>query len=313
PLLGGSLTAIFLTMPYLVFFNLWPNWGATLYGEVKGADDFKKNFWGMAYALIATTLLGVIFFVLVNKTIGWDWLTKANAAYWSYRWGYSTDAPPMGYVWPYPAMLAMFLTNSPLLQFVVLLAMSMWFFGWAGTVFLSSTRVIFAAAFDRVLPEFVASIEPRTRTPIWSLVLMVVPGLLVSYLYVYNVAGFASLTLASTLVIAVTYLGSTIAAALLPYIKKDLYEASPIAKYKVGPVPLVTLAGVIFAAFLIFLLYQWLLDPNALYGIGLKNTTSVIFMGVMYALALIIYLGAKFYRKSQGVDLDIVYKEIPVE
>ena len=77
--------------------------------------------------------------------------------------------------------------------------------------------------------------------------------------------------------------------------------------------PLVTLAGVIFAAFLIFLLYQWLLDPNALYGIGLKNTTSVIFMGVMYALALIIYLGAKFYRKSQGVDLDIVYKEIPVE
>ena len=320
PLMGGSLTAIFLAMPYLVFFNLWPNWGATLYGEVKGADDFRRNLQGMAWALIATTLLGVIFFLLVNKTITWDFYTKANAAYWSYRWGFSESAPPMGSVWPYPAMLAMFVTTNPFLQFVVLLAMSMWFFGWAGTVFLSSTRVIFAAAFDRLLPEAVATIEPRTRTPIWALALMIVPGLIVSALYVYNVANFASLTLASTLVIAVTYLGSTVAAILLPYTKKDLYEASPIAKYKVAGVPLITVAGVIFALFLVFLLYQWLLDPNALYGIGYsinengyKNGTSLVFMGAMYLLALGIYVGAKMYRKNQGVDLDMVYKEIPVE
>jgi amino acid transporter len=319
PLLGGSLAAIFLAMPYIVFFNLWPNWGATLYGEVKGADDFKRNFWGMALALIVTTALGVVFFLLVNKTVTWDFLNSANAAYWNYRWGFTTEAPPLNF-WPYPALLAMFLTDSPILQFIVILAMSMWFFGWAGTVFLSSTRVIFAAAFDRLLPEAVATIEPRTRTPIWALALMIVPGLIVSYLYVYNVANFASLTLASTLVIAVTYLGSTIAAILLPYTKKDLYEASPIAKYKIVGVPLITVCGVIFAAFLVFLLYQWLLDPNALYGIGYsinengyKNGTSLVYMGVMYVLALGIYIGAKAYRRQQGVDLDKVYKEIPVE
>jgi len=28
---------------------------------------------------------------------------------------------------------------------------------------------------------------------------------------------------------------------------------------------------------------------------------------------VIIYVGAKMYRKNQGVDLDLVYKEIPVE
>jgi amino acid transporter len=319
PLLGGSLAAIFLAMPYLVFFNLWPNWGATLYGEVKGADDFKKNFMGMALALIVTTLLAVVFFLLINKTITWEFLNNANAAYWNFRWGFTETPPPLSF-WPYPALLAMFLTSNPLLQFVVLLAMSMWFFGWAGTIFLSSTRVIFAAAFDRLLPEAVASIEPRTRTPIWALALMVVPGLIVSALYVWDVFGFASLTLASTLVIAVTYLGSTIAAILLPYVKKDLYQASPIAKYKVAGVPLITAAGVVFAAFLLFLLYQWLLDPNALYGIGYsineagyKNGTSLVFMGILYVLAVAIYVGAKMYRKNQGVDLDLVYKEIPVE
>jgi len=318
PLMGVDIAAIFLGMPYLVFFNLWPNWGATLYGEVKGADDFRRNFTGMAWALIATTVLAVIFFLLVAKTIGWDFLTNANAAYWSYRWDTTgkVAAPPLD-IWPYPALLAMFLTTNPILQFIVVLAMSMWFFGWAGTIFLSSTRVIFAAAFDRLLPEAVATIEPRTRTPIWALALMVIPGLIVSALYVYNVpiggTGFASLTLASTLVIAVTYLGSTIAAILLPYTKKDLYEASPIAKYKIAGIPLISVMGTIFGLFLMFLLYEWIIDPNGLYGISYKNTASVYFMGAMYLLAVVIYVVAKLVRKSQGVDLNLVYKEIPVE
>jgi len=30
-------------------------------------------------------------------------------------------------------------------------------------------------------------------------------------------------------------------------------------------------------------------------------------------LALVIYLGFKFYRKRQGIDIDKIYEEIPVE
>ncbi len=63
PLSGGSLMAVFLVLPYLVFFNLWPNWGATLYGEVRGATDFKRNITGMGSALVVTTLLGDRHFV----------------------------------------------------------------------------------------------------------------------------------------------------------------------------------------------------------------------------------------------------------
>jgi amino acid transporter len=313
PLLGGSLAAVFLAMPYIVFFNLWPNWGATLYGEVKGADDFKKNFWGMALGLIVTTALAILLYLAIAKTITWEFYTNANAAYWNYRWELTTTPPPLP-VWPYPALLAMFMTNNPFLQFVVLLAMSMWFFGWAGTMFLSSTRVIFAAAFDRLLPERVATVDPRTRTPVWALALMVVPGLVVSALFAWNIFGFRSLTLASTLVIAITFLGSTIAAILLPYTKKDLYNASPIAKYKILGIPLITVAGVIFGTFLLFLLYQWLVDPNELYGISYRNTASVIFMLILYGTALAIYFAARVYRRVRGgLDVGKIYKEIPVE
>ena len=43
--------ASFALIPMIVFFNLWPNWGSTLYGEVRGAADYKRNFWGMASAV----------------------------------------------------------------------------------------------------------------------------------------------------------------------------------------------------------------------------------------------------------------------
>ncbi|MEI6291460.1 MAG: amino acid permease, partial [Chloroflexota bacterium] len=176
PLSGGSLGLIFLTLPYLVFFNLWPNWGATLYGEVRGAADFKRNFAGMAWALGVTTVLAIVVLLSISKTIGWDFYMQANGAFWNYTWGYTTT-PPAFPVWPYPALLAVFLTSNRIIQFVVIALMSLWWFGWSGTVFLSSTRVIFAAAFDRLLPEKVAEIEPRSRTPIYALLLMVIPSI----------------------------------------------------------------------------------------------------------------------------------------
>jgi len=312
PFSGGALLAVFLVLPYMVFFNLWPNWGATLYGEVRGATDFKRNVTGMGWALGATTLLGILLLFAINKTIGWDFYVQAGGAWWNYAWGFSTDTPALP-VWSYPALLAAFLTSNKIFQFIVVALMSLWWFGWSGTVFLSSTRVIFAAAFDRLLPERVADVNERTGTPVNALLLMVIPSVFVAYLFSYNIANFQTLTLCSTLVIAVTYLGTTISAIILPYTKPDLYKASPIAKYNVLGIPLITVSGVIFGGFLVFLLYQWIFDPNALYGIGIKNTSSVYYMLSMYVLAAVIYYGFKSARKRQGIDLDKVHAEIPAE
>ncbi len=324
PLTGGTINLVFLTLPWLVFFNLWPNWGATLYGEVRGATDYKRNFSGMAWALGAVTALGIIFFLGVAKTIGWDFYMQSNGAWWNYAW-YGAQVPLP--VWPYPALLAVFLTSNRLIQIVVIVLMSFWWFGWAGTLFLSSTRVIFAAAFDRLLPEKVAELN-KNGTPINAMLLMVIPAIIVSYLYAYNVGaaadgsgGFYTITLAATQGIAIMYFGTAIAAIVLPYKKKELFEASPIAQMKVLGIPLITVAGVIFAGFLGFLLVEWMFDPwlntggegAGLYGISFKNTNSIIFLGVCYVLSAAIYYGFKSYRKKGGIDLDKVQAEIPVE
>jgi ABC-type Fe3+-siderophore transport system permease subunit len=77
--------------------------------------------------------------------------------------------------------------------------------------------------------------------------------------------------------------------------------------------PLMVGAGLVFFAFLDWLLVVWFWDPGYLYGIGWQNSTSMLFMIIMYVLAAAIYFGFSAYRKRQGIDVDKVYKEIPVE
>jgi APA family basic amino acid/polyamine antiporter len=144
---------------------------------------------------------------------------------------------------------------------------------------------------------------------------------IVSALYAYNVGGFKTITLAATQGIAIMYFGTAIAAIILPYKKKALFDSSPIAQMKVAGVPLITIAGLIFGGFLLFLLVEWFFDPwlnpafapAGLYGISLANTNSIIFLVACYGLATAIYYGFKARRKSEGIDLDKVQAEIPVE
>jgi APA family basic amino acid/polyamine antiporter len=294
-----AFAATFALIPMMTFFNLWSNWGATLYGEVRGASDFRQNIFAMAGALVATSIAAVILFLLFSKTFGWDFYHAANNAFWA-------GTIPTG-VWPYPGLLAASFLPGGFLQFVLIAILSLWFFGWVGTVFLSSTRVVFAAAFDRVLPEGVAKVD-RNGVPVIALLLMLVPSIGVAALYAYS-TDFATYTLDATLVIAVTFLGSTVAAAILPWRKRDIYMASPIAKYRVLGIPLITAAATLFGIFLVWCLYKWLKDD----AYGINNTDSLIFMGALYVLALVIFVGSRLYRRSQGMDLSMAYGEIPAE
>ena len=294
------LKGTFLLVPMVIFYLLWPNWGATLYGEVRGASDFRKNVLAMGAALATVAVISLIFIGLIAKTMGWDFFNAANSAWWGGTGAFAS--------YPYPIMMAGWLVDSSVFQFVLITLASLLVFGWYGTVFLSSTRVIFAAAFDRILPEWAASVSPRTRAPNVALALMVLPSIPVAALYAYW-GDFATYVLDATVVIAVTYLGTTIAALILPWRLRRVYEASPLAKWEVAGIPLISVAAFIFASFLVFNLVLWLKD--AVYGVN--NRDSMIYMGILYALAIVIYVAAWVVRRQQGMALGRVQREIPAE
>jgi amino acid transporter len=296
---GGDFGQSMLLVPMLMFYLLWPNWGTTLYGEIRGASDFKRVFSGMFFGLWTTVILSVILLSLFAKTFGFSFYQDANAS-----WLAGTGMP----VFPYPVLLASWLVHNQVFQVILILLMSLWFFAWVGTLFLSSTRVIFAAAFDRILPDGAAQVSEKRRVPVWSLVLMLLPAVGLAALYSYN-SNFHTYTLDATLVIAVTYLFSAIAVVILPWRKPDLWAASPASRLRLLGVPVVPAAGVITLGLLGYCLYEWL--SNNAYGVN--NNDSLIYMGAMYVLALVIYLVARVVRARQGIDLSLINKEIPVE
>ncbi len=54
---------------------------------------------------------------------------------------------------------------------------------------------------------------------------MLIPSIPISYMYAFG-ENFATWTLNATLVIALTFLGSAVAAAILPWRRPDIYNAS---------------------------------------------------------------------------------------
>jgi basic amino acid/polyamine antiporter, APA family len=301
PALGfGPLGPTMLLVPAMMFFILWPNWGATLYGEIRGASDFRRVFTGMFSGLWITVILTVVFFLLMVKTVGWDFYQNANAAFF----GAKSVLP----IWPYPFMFAGWLVHNTAFQVILILVLSLWFFGWVGTLFLSSTRVIFAAAFDRVLPDRAAEVSEKRKVPVYSLVLMLLPAAGLGAIYAYSTT-FRAYTLDATLVIAATYLFSAFAVVILPWRKPDLWRASPASRIKVFGVQIVPVAGWVTIGLLGFNFYEWFTNSNYF----VNSNDSLIYMGAMYVLAIVIYAGARIIRNRQGIDLSLVNKEIPVE
>src|SRR6202140_211727 len=129
---------LLLLLPWLAFYLLWPNWGATLYGEVRGAKDIRKPFWSMFWGLWVTVALVALVVILIVKTMGWNFYQAANAAYWNNLFAVAGSTAPPVPVWPYPVMFASWLVDNSLFQAVLILVMGLGFFGWAGTLFLSS-------------------------------------------------------------------------------------------------------------------------------------------------------------------------------
>ena len=135
------------------------------------------------------------------------------------------------------------------------------------------------------MPEAGGRVSDR-GVPWIALLLIMIPGVVLSYLYAYQ--GFAKYTLDASLVIAVTFFGTAIAATILPWWKRDLYQKSPIVRYNIAGLPVISIAGAITTIFLGWVIYEWLWEgvtsaaPAGLYGIGVGNSTSIIFLSLIH-------------------------------
>lgn len=311
---GGLSKYTWFIIPFMLFWMAWPNWGATLYGEVRGAKDFRKNIYQMLGGLLVPTFIALAFLGLMTWKVGYQAFMGMMASFWYYSTTGANTSPIGGdYVSP-TAMISWIVPNAAF-QVILIAAISLLLFGWFGTLFLSSTRMIFASAFDRILPEGAARVTSG-GVPVIALLLMTIPSIIMAALYAYTpideetgVTIVKLFTYDATLGIVIMFLGSALAFMVMKWRARSIWDSSAVPKSGLGSIPWMSIIAAIYAAFMVWVIYRFVVDD--MYGVN--NRESAIFMGVLYVLAAVIWVVAKVVRKRQGMELEAVAKEIPVE
>lgn len=173
----------------------------------------------------------------------------------------------------------------------------LWNIGILAYGIIGISRYIFAQAFDRFLPERIAYISPRFRSPVIAHLID-----LVATLGILGVAiGFYGY---------INSLYGAIMASMIYFIFVGGAAATYAIRHEKGGMKtLLTVAGILSACVFAFLTYQFLAYP----GVWGGNTFAYAYVLMSAILGGFIYMISKNYHRKKGIDIGLAYKEIPPE
>jgi amino acid transporter len=222
----------------------WATYSAQQNGEIKDARSFRSQSFIIVGSLIVTGLLLALLAVGLERLAGSEFLYVAGAGYWSLI----PEATVGGfYLWP--NIIAVAMAASPIIVLIIGLGYLLNSHQIVHNCYIGMTRVMVAMSLDRLLPNWVSKVNDRYHTPVNAHIAYFLASIPV--ILAYNmVPGWVGLTLGVTFACGYVFIITCLAGALLPYRAKQVYEASPGAKYTVSGyvAALFTLLGV--AAFL---------------------------------------------------------------
>lgn len=289
----------------LGYFSLYSNFQYPVWisGEIKKAGRVWVPF------MSAIVITGILFYALVSglfKLMGANWLGAIGAASGAGTLPFSV--PPT-----FPFLLTVMFKDNAILVFLINAGLIAGTFTWFIVPYIAFSRLIFSMSFDRVLPKAFADVNARVRVPVAALALTVVLVIVWFSQYVYGLLWNPHLVSFSTVFFSVTAAAPaawTVAAlvfALFPFINKDLYERVVPASFKVNlGLPLVTWLGLFVAATQALGTYEYVSTAPTP---AVTGGTIVVLMGG----ALVVYYVIAAIRKSQGLNLDYIFREIPPE
>ena len=168
------------------------------------------------------------------------------------------------------------------------------------------TRVLFAYAFDGILPTRISNVS-RRGAPTIATACTTILFILVLVWATYITSNFATIFSYGVLVQLVSMGLVGVAAMAFPYLRPEMYRAS-VSNATVLGVPIVVLAGA--GAVISTIALWWIYIKYSYFGVG-KPLGLVVWTGGALVAANAFYLGARALRRRAGIDLGKVYAEIP--
>jgi basic amino acid/polyamine antiporter, APA family len=179
---------------------------------------------------------------------------------------------------------------------------------------ITSSRIIFAMSFDRVLPEKLSEVNERWHSPTNAIIVTMViafigcfceSDILVKYLpgnwltaYINSGGGVAATDIWDT----IFFVLSSFAGMLLVFRRNDIYEKSPFkpGRWLVAGIGLIATVADLYLLYLVALGYGSAMEPW-------------IFTVFMLVVGAVIYYYYRTKGSRVGVDYATIYTEIPPE
>jgi amino acid transporter len=300
------LAQSFLPMMALMWYAmLSPWWSQYISGEIKSAETLRVQTRAIVLGGFTTGLFTLLMYGAITVGFGRDFY---NALV--YLFYFSPEKYPLGAVAPWMWNLVRVMTGHNL-AVGLSLSIPLFLAEWALNAlnFIIFSRIFFAWAWDRLLPKKIAYVSARWHTPIVALVITFITGMISFTLQTYQQAiGIPWLTdiMAATVgALLLTFALAMFMAAVVPYRKREFYDASPMKKYQVAGVPLVTVLGLCGGVLLILMMYQYVV--MAMLNISWLFPSAI----AVFVVAIVIYYVIKAIRKAQGIDISLAFKEVP--
>ena len=292
----ATAPAVFVIMTFM----MWNWWSVYLAGELKSAGNRNRQVGIMFGALVWDVVFLIIGVLLIYKVAGYAFMAGVNA-------GTPDYTIPTG---PWYHFIASLVNNNDVLTILIVGSFAFWSLpAMVGNTFMP-VRTVFAWAFDRLLPEKLAEVDERRHAP-RPAILLVMGIVTLMLLWSVEKTTFQTWLALGVLAGVVCVWIVCVAAFLLPDRRPDLYAASP-ANVSVGGVPLLKIVAPLSFLAMAFLVYDTLKFPAlALSGDSDHRWYVPAFMLGTAAFGLVVYYGAKVWRRGGGVDVDLVYQELP--
>ena len=294
----STVPSIFVIM----VFMMWNWWSVYLAGELKAASNRTRQLRIMLGALTWDVVFIIIGVLLIYKVAGYGFMAAVNLG------GNKAYVIPTG---PWYHFLASLTVNLKVVTVLIVGSFLFWSLpAMVGNTFMP-VRTVFAWAFDRLLPEKFAEVNERTHSPIPAILLVM--GLVTAMLvWSIKATTFATWLALGVLAGVVCVCIVSVAAFFFPERRPDLYQASP-ANVKWLGIPVLKIVSPLSFLVMAFLTWETLHYLPLAVFVPEHRWYVWAFMGATVAFGLFVYYAAKIIRKFQGIDVDLVYQELPPE
>lgn len=291
---AGSLTASFMLQSGAA------QGAGSISGEIRNVNR------SIPVALLFSNLFAFVIWSLSALTelhaTGYNWLVAL-----SWLWDNVPSKFPLPLPPSMPLMLGIATYPNQMLTLVMLGSFCLANMAFAYILLMTISRYFFAWAFDRLIPTKMADVNARFKTPHWALIATMIILCISAYLFAYM--GFSNFFLASSTLSVLCYAFLSVTVVIFPFTKwKTLLDQLPaFMRKKIAGVPSISILAAIAAIVLFYAAYAIAVNPL----LSSNAQAAAELFGSIFVLAIAIYYVSKWYNNKQGIDIALIFKEVP--